>query len=593
MKKSFILTLLTIITLGLCRPVTALAEEQKLPSGTDRDKIGQKIESFVKEHEKTTAGMETVIFDKNGTIYQGNFGYMDKEKGIKADDDSVFEWGSAGKLMVWVSVMQLWEEGKVNLEEDIRNYLPEGFLKTLRYDKPITMLDLMNHQAGFEDSSHAYLENKGQNIEQILAINQPAQIYEPGTMTGYSNFSTGLAAYIVERISGQSFADYARKHILQPLGMNKTSLLTGYKDNDYVLEKRKEEITYDINGKSLGVNYMNIGLYPVGLTASTMGDFQRFAQALLKKEKLFKKSETWEKLFTASSTYPGTDMPLNMHGFWTQEYGTTVVGHGGNSYGFSSYILLDLKNGIGMTIMTNQGHEEVYNYDMPALVFGAKKKTPQETFDKFPAGNYRSARYYETGPLSFTRIFPRTSYVTNSADNKFLNGDFAVVSEQNGTAKVTYAYGDTFKVKDIDVMRDWAVLIFMVVGVIYALLQLLVGGGLDLFRLVFKKNQSKTPKELRIWTYLTSLAAVGVVVNFYFLFLALGASDPNYLSSWRYMVFAGLGLILAGCAVFPLLTKARKGLSKSRLFLTVLTSLSALVIVANILYWSLYQFWAL
>ena len=60
----------------------------------------------------------------------------------------------------------------------------------------------MNHQAGFEDSSHAYLENKGQNIEQILAINQPAQLYEPGTMTGYSNFSTGLAAYIVERISG-------------------------------------------------------------------------------------------------------------------------------------------------------------------------------------------------------------------------------------------------------------------------------------------------------------------------------------------------------------------------------------------------------
>ena len=57
MKKSFILTLLTIITLGLFQPVIALAEEQKLPSGTERSQIGQKIESFVKEHEKTTAGM--------------------------------------------------------------------------------------------------------------------------------------------------------------------------------------------------------------------------------------------------------------------------------------------------------------------------------------------------------------------------------------------------------------------------------------------------------------------------------------------------------------------------------------------------------
>ena len=594
MKKSFILTLLTIITLGLFRPITALAEEQKLPSGTDRDKIGQKIQDFVKEHEKTTAGLATTVFDKDGTIYKGNFGYMNKEKKVKTDDSSVFEWGSVTKLTVWVSVMQLWEEGKIDLEEDIRTYLPEGFLKNLRYDKPITMIDLMNHQAGFSESIQGYKEETGLTIEESLATNQPTQSYEPGTMTSYSNFSAGLASYIVERISGQDFSTYVHEHIFQPLEMNDTAMSSDLKDNLKVYKKRMEALSYSADGQtSKGTAYLYSAFYPMGNAASTMADFQKFAQALLKKEKLFQRAETWETLYTVTSTYPGTELPLNMHGFWATEFGMTVVGHSGNTLGYSSFILLDLKNGIGMTIMTNQEHEFVYNHEMPALVFGPKKKTDSATFDKFQSGNYRSARYYETGPLSFTRIFPRTSYVTNSADNKFLNGDFAVVSEQNGTAKVTYAYGDSFKVKDIDVMRDWAVLISMVVGVIYALLQLLVRGGLDLFRLVFKKNQSKTPKELRIWTYLTSLAAVGVAVNFYFLFLALGASDPSYLSSWRYMVFAGLGLILAGCAVFPLLTKARKGLSKSRLFLTVLTSLSALVIVANILYWSLYQFWAL
>ena len=72
MKKSFILTLLTIITLGIFRPSAVLADSQKLPSGTDRDKIGQKIQDFVKEHEKTTAGMETVIFDKNDTMGIGH-----------------------------------------------------------------------------------------------------------------------------------------------------------------------------------------------------------------------------------------------------------------------------------------------------------------------------------------------------------------------------------------------------------------------------------------------------------------------------------------------------------------------------------------
>ncbi|WP_164828434.1 serine hydrolase, partial [Streptococcus sp. DD11] len=229
MKKSILFIILTVLTLGIFRPVHAQAASKKLPSGTDRSQIGQKIQDYVKEHEKTTAGMETAVFDTDGTIYRGNFGYMDKEKGIKTDDSSVFEWGSVTKLTVWVSVMQLWEEGKINLEEDIRTYLPEGFLRNLRYDKPITMLDLMNHQAGFEEASHAgYLENKGQTIEEILAVNQPAQIFEPGTTTAYSNYGAGLASYIVERLSGQNFADYAHEHIFQPLGMDKTSILSRF-----------------------------------------------------------------------------------------------------------------------------------------------------------------------------------------------------------------------------------------------------------------------------------------------------------------------------------------------------------------------------
>ena len=72
--------------------------------------------------------------------------------------------------------MQLWEEGKIDLDEDIRTYLPEGFMKTLRYDKPVTMTDLMNHQAGFGESTHAYKEDKGLSIEEILAVNQPEQV---------------------------------------------------------------------------------------------------------------------------------------------------------------------------------------------------------------------------------------------------------------------------------------------------------------------------------------------------------------------------------------------------------------------------------
>ena len=69
------------------------ADQQKLPSGTSYDQIGQKIEDYYKEHEKNSAGMATTVIDKDGqTIYQNNFGYMDKENKQAVDDNPVFEW---------------------------------------------------------------------------------------------------------------------------------------------------------------------------------------------------------------------------------------------------------------------------------------------------------------------------------------------------------------------------------------------------------------------------------------------------------------------------------------------------------------------
>ena len=154
MKSSFLKSTVALVTCGLLAfgAAHAYADQQKLPSGTSYDQIGQKIENYYQEHEKTSAGLATSVFDKDGnTLYQNNFGYMDKEKKLAVDDNSVFEWGSTTKIMVWVSVMQLWEEGKLDLNADIKEYLPKDFLTNLKYDKPITMLDLMNHQAGFED----------------------------------------------------------------------------------------------------------------------------------------------------------------------------------------------------------------------------------------------------------------------------------------------------------------------------------------------------------------------------------------------------------------------------------------------------------
>ena len=592
MKKSFILTLLTIITLGLFRPVTALAEEQKLPSGTERDKIGQKIQDYVKEHEKTTAGMATAVFDKEGTIYQGNFGFMDKEKGLQTDDNSVFEWGSVTKLTVWVSVMQLWEEGKINLEEDIRTYLPEGFLRNLRYDKPITMLNLMNHQSGF-DEAPLYMQGD-KSLEDLLLQYQPIQSFEPGTTTAYSNYSTGLAAYIVERISRQSFVDYAHKHIFKPLGMERTAIAQDLSDNAYVQAKRKQVKGYAADGSLLGDALYEVGLYPVGRATGTLSDLQKFAQALLSRKTLFARSETWDKLYTGTSYYPGTDIVRNAHGFWASEFAVTVLGHGGNTNGFSSFLRLDLKNGIGQVIMTNQGLEEIYNGGMPELIFGKRPTASAETQKKFEPGYYQILRNFNQGPLSLYQLFPGNMLHMKKPSSERMDHLFwTIYKSGNGKTRIATPVSDLERLPDWEIWTKFGLIALAALSLVYALVNLLVRLALVLYRLAFGKVKSKQNRAWKWWHILTTAGVVTVACNLLLLLLSFNATDLSIISQWRYMVFAGLGLLLAGCAVYPLFSKARKELGKGRCFLTVLTSLSALAIVANILYWSLYQWWVM
>ncbi|EJO20822.1 beta-lactamase [Streptococcus sp. AS14] len=593
MKKSFILTLLTIITLGIFRPTAALADSQKLPSGTDRDKIGQKIESFVKEHEKTTAGMATAVFDKNGTIYKGNFGYVDKENKVKVDDDSVFEWASITKLTVWVSVMQLWEEGKIDLEADIKTYLPEGFLRNLRYDKPITMLDLMNHQAGF-DEMPLYKKGDKSDLEEQFRDYQPIQSFEPGTTTSYSNFSTALASYIVERISEQKYADYVHEHVFEPLDMDRTAILPDLSDNAYVQEKRKKVKGYATDGSLLGDALYEVGLYPVGRATGTLSDFQKFAQALLSRKTLFTQSETWTTLYSTTATYPNTDIVRNAHGFWASKFGVTVLGHGGNTNGFSSYLLLDLKDGIGQVIMTNQGVEEIYNDGMPELIFGKRPTASAETQKKFEPGYYQILRNFNQGPLSLYQLFPGNLLHMKKPSSERMDRSFwTIYKSGNGKTRIATPVSDFERVPDWEIWTKFGLIALAALSVVYALGNLLVRLVLVLYRLVFGKVKSKQNRAWKWWHILTAAGVVVSAGNLLLLLLSSSTTDLSIIAQWRYMAFAGLGLFLAGCAVYPLFSKARKGLGKGRLFLTVLTSLSALAIVANILYWSLYQWWVI
>lgn len=403
--------------------ITASADERTWPSGLSCD-IGTKIETWanMQDGDPNSAGaaasLATVVFCGDETLYTGYFGEIDRENHIPADEDSVYEWGSISKTMIWVSVMQLWEQGKLDLDADIRTYLPDDFFRHLSYDDPITMTDLMNHEGGWCETTYNIGvddENDIPTLAEALRATEPAQTYRPGEVAAYSNWGAALAAYVVECVSGMDYCDYVHKNILEPLGMEHTSISASYRDNEWVWEQRLKLKSYQFNSltqtyESLGNCISYITLYPAGSVTGTIGDLAKYAQAFVDDDApLFMNKETQEKLFSGSAFYGESDIPSFSYGFGVSEYAVRVFGHDGATSACMSYMLFDRESKIGVVFLTNEpAGNEIYNYTL-RWIFG------RLTSDKYSDGNDEPCTlkgYYLISRSNAAGILKFYSYLT-------------------------------------------------------------------------------------------------------------------------------------------------------------------------------------
>lgn len=579
------LAILLLLVMILFQGISVQAAAAELPSGIRYDELESRMEAFVAEHEDTTAGMELSVFVQEDTIYTDYFGYADKEAGIAVDQDTVMEWGSATKLLVWVSVMQLWEQGQMDLEADIREYLPDGFLTNLKYDTPVTMLNLMNHNAGFQEVyTDLFVKERDaiRTLEASLAAHQPEQIYEPGTVTAYSNWGVALAAYIVERISGESFDDYVHQHIFEPLSMEHSALSVDLSDNTWVQEKRKELQCYTTDGTLIPDCFYYITLYPAGMCTSTLADFETFGKALLKEDSpLFEKKETWSTLFTPTAYLGDSEVPSNYHGLWAVPYGVETVGHGGNTAGCSSYLLLDLQHGTGVVVMTNQSNETVYNEKMMELIFGAFSE--QNYFDSersLPEGIYRPGRTVRTGPFKIVSL----SFLFGEVEPD----EFWITETGAGAEKICFSYGDYVRVPVWQFVLEMALFFLGIAAFVFSIISLFV----RLIRKIVgvcRKKQVSIP--LGRWSLLAAILQVTAVAM-----LAVMASQAMSYAladsyAWTTVVIAVVAVLMAGFILYGIAMLKRTESTKKRKLYNWITVVFLAVTVVNVMYWNLFMWW--
>ena len=473
-----VLTVLLTLTVFLPANLRVFAQDiPNLPSGLPVSDLEKQIDAFVAEHQDSLAGMSVSVFDADQVLFEKHYGFSDIANQIKVDEETAFEWGSATKLMVWVSAMQLYEKGLLDLNADITQYLPENFLTRLKDKQPITMIDLMNHQAGFQEVILTlFTEDISQvkDLESALRNTQPGQIYEVGKVTAYSNWGAALAGFIVEQVSGKSFLDYATENIFEKLGMEKTALWPDLSDNPWIQSRRPNTKCYSTEVKAIDPCQFFIPLYPAGMATGTLSDFRLFAQAIDPQgeswHKLFSRESTINTFFDATSTYPESGIPRIAHGMLISLYSLPVYGHGGNTAGQTSNLLIEPQSGISMVVMANQSSEQTFAVEMPEIVFGKLNPSDYNLENRvIPKGFFTSLRTIAVGPFS---IMKNLNLIAMEEDDINALWD---LSNVDGKEVLHISAQDLVRPNYLELGLTLFLALMLVVGGLYSLIVLIIG----------------------------------------------------------------------------------------------------------------------
>ncbi|MGN1137388.1 MAG: serine hydrolase domain-containing protein [Oscillospiraceae bacterium] len=577
-----------------------------LPSGITIDKLQLELNDIANQpefDEPQFASAAVGVFQGDEVLYTGYFGKINMEDNIHADENSVYEWGSISKTLIWVSAMQLWEQGKLDLDRDVREYLPDGFFQHLSYDEPITMMNLMNHNAGWQETTFPIEVDDvndvlplGEALQQI----EPAQIHRPGEVTAYSNYGAAVAGYVIECITGQDYCEYVHENIFEPLGMEHTALSPDHSDNEWVYEQRKKVKSYRFSlGHciDLGNCLYYIPAYPAGAATGTLSDLITYAQALVNDEApLFKDPETQEEMFSATDFYGSSDIPMCAHGFWCNEYAVRTYGHSGATAAGQANMIFDRDSKIGLVVLVNEPNGNDFLYDAPSLVFGtfSPDKYVSDTVKKAELnGYYLPARSTYRGMLKFIPYLiaiPAGNFgnVEDIGKGIYLakNGEYATL-----LGSKTYPDGSTAICQpSVDLIYDGFYLVKLCLLTIYVLLAVAA-----IFTLLIRHKLKKHGKwtayfGARVMTAgeMAKICSVLAFLGTYIVYASCEGGIP-YIAG---VIIGVLQIIcIAVCAAAAIVSIAALIKEKNHTLRFIAGALCNILVIAAIVYFEMYRFW--
>jgi CubicO group peptidase (beta-lactamase class C family) len=304
-------------------------------------------------HTADIAGAVVVVVKDGQILTERGFGYADVAKRTPIDPKrTLFRPGSVSKLLTWTAVMQLVEQGKIDLDADVNQYL--DFKIPAREGKPVTMRNLMQHTAGFEEQGKDISSSnpKAPSFEEVLKRWVPERVFAAGTTPAYSNYGAALAGYIVERLSGEPFDDYIDKHIFQPLDMKYSTFRQPLPADLAPLMAQGYKRASEPPGK-----FEMVGQAPAGALSASGVDMAHFMIAHLQggeyQGNRILKAETAEMMHNSPLTLLPPLNRMELGFFETNINGHEVIAHLGDLQYFHTSLHLFLKENVGFYVSFN------------------------------------------------------------------------------------------------------------------------------------------------------------------------------------------------------------------------------------------------
>lgn len=552
------------------------------------------------------------ILNKDGSTYARSFGMANREENIPADENTIYRLGSITKLFTAIAVMQLVERGQLGLEDRVLDIVPDVlFINPWSETHPIRLRHLLEHTTGWDDlhgPEWASNDPTPLTTKEGLEVHPHSRIsrWPPGTRMAYSNAGAPVAAYMIEKVTGETFEDYVNQNILAPLAMRSTSLT-------FTETYRKHRATSYGKGKVEG--YYHMAGRAAGALNASPKDMLQLIKVFINRGRLDSTillSEPSVTRMESPSEKFGFSLGYGLGNFSSLYNGFVFYGHNGAvNTSLANFVYLPghkLGYAVMMTTMNNKVFRQLNMLITDYLIAGlepesvlaeAKPRLHNEKIEGYYViSNPRNHKFritqnlfeparvkWKNDTLYFGPVFGNTKQrfvptgtnkyasIATGRDGLYLSNDF-----DNSKILHKSVFGGVHSFKPVSALLVYGKLVIFILSIILSLITLVIG-VIKLIKVFLGERSDKFESSLVFGTSITSALLLVAMLSLMIIF-----TDPVNLIYRMNGVNVILFLASLGFGIFTILVLGMAVISWPKVKRKPLYIFLAIVVLIHFLY---------